>query len=453
MSNLVHKHITGTTAVKIASSIEQAIRTGDLAPGDRLPAVRELAGQLNVSPATVASAYQSLQARAVVVSHRRHGTRVSHRPRTGARRQQATLRGGVDLSDGNPDPALLPSFRGILRHMNYQPRLYGGDPMHAGLMNLMGREMAADGVMNRDHHQCAAVNGTMDGIDRLLAEHLRPGDRIAVEDPGFTGHHDLIASRGLTLVPVRIDSEGMMPDALERACVEGVKAVLITLRAQSPTGAAISAERARELRRVLRRRPDALIIEDDHLSFLCCVPCECVHDPSDDQSRWAHFRSFSKSFNPDLRLAVMTGDDQTMTSLIDRLMVVERWVSYMLQEAAYALLRDKSVRAQIRRAGRLYDQRREMLIALLEARGLKPMGRSGYNIWLPVQEETPTVQALAAQPSGDGSGWVVAAGERFRLSSPPGIRITTSRLDPQDATKFADALVDVLFPAGRSSRA
>jgi DNA-binding transcriptional MocR family regulator len=280
----------------------------------------------------------------------------------------------------------------------------------------------------------------MDGLDRLITECLRPGDRVAVEDPGFTGHHDLIAARGLTLVPVRVDDEGMRSDSLERACVEGVHAVLITLRAQSPTGAAVTVRRAKELQRVLRRRPEALVIEDDHLSFLCDDPCQCVHDP---RGPWTHFRSFSKSFNPDLRLAVMTGDDQTMTAVLDRLIVIERWVSYLLQSIAHELLLDKAVRAQVQRAGRIYDQRRDTLITLLREAGLKPTGRTGYNIWLPVHEETPTVQGLSSAPGG---GWAVAAGERFRLSSPPGIRITASRLEPKDAQRFAADIVAALAP-------
>lgn len=143
----------------------------------------------------------------------------------------------------------------------------------------------------------------------------------------------------------------------------------------------------------------------------------------------------------------MTGDDQTMTALLDRLVVIERWVSQILQATAHALLSDKSIRAQVKRAGRMYDERREALMTFLREAGLKPMGRTGYNIWLPVMEETPTVQALAA------AGWAVAAGERFRLGSPPGIRITASRLEPKDAHRFAAAVAEVLRPQPRFNAA
>jgi DNA-binding transcriptional MocR family regulator len=307
--------------------------------------------------------------------------------------------------------------------------------MHAGLIKTMAREMKSDGVAVG---QCAVVHGAMDGLDRLFTQHLRAGDCVAVEDPGFTGHHDLIASRGLRLIPVRIDAEGMLPDALERACRDDIRAVLITPRLQSPTGAALTARRARELQRVLRKRPEALIIEDDHASFLTRAEYAPVHERN---GRWAHLRSFSKAFNPDLRLAVMTGDDQTMTSLLDRLIVIERWVSYILQSVANTLLNDSAVRARVLRAGEIYDQRRQVLMDALVALGLKPVGSTGYNIWLPVHEETPTVQGLSQ------AGWAVAAGERFRLTSPPGIRITASRLDSAMAAKFARAASTVL--AGR----
>jgi DNA-binding transcriptional MocR family regulator len=246
---------------------------------------------------------------------------------------------------------------------------------------------------------------------------------------------------------------------------------------------------------VLQPRPQTLLIEDDHASFLCAsTPCACVHSaeaigkkdvsrakqrdgekgrrgerererrgrlfspsphlplsPSVSLPRWAHIRSLSKSFNPDLRLAVMTGDDQTMNAVLDRIIVAERWVSHMLQATAYALLSDKTIRAQVRDAGRAYDERRDTLIALLEDAGFQPSshwGRSGYNIWLPVTEETPTVQGLAVAAGG---GFAVAAGERFRLASPPGIRITASRLEAKDAQRFVNAIVDVVPRSSRSS--
>ncbi len=438
----VHKSIRGETAVKISGSIEALVRSGDLPPGQRLPTVRALAKHLGVSPATIAAAYAALRARGVVMSQGRRGTVVSHRPVHPARRRPAGRPGARNLHDGNPDRKLLPAMGPALRRIDAAASLYGESPQHPELVQLLRRELVSGGV---SAGELCVVNGAMDGIGRVLAEHLRPGDRVAVEDPGFTGHLDLVMSRGLVLCPVAIDDEGMLPDDLERACGEGAAAVLVTPRAQSPTGAALSAERARSLRRVLRRSPDVLIIEDDHANRVAGAPLFCLHDAA--RARWAHLHSFSKPINPDLRMAVLTGDRVTTARVQDRMLVEERWVSNILQRVVYALLSDGTVRRKLQQAERTYARRRRALLEALATAGFEARGRSGYNVWLPVAEETPAVQALAA------AGWSVSAGERFRLRSPPGIRITASTLEPAEAARFAADLAECQVPPRRTPTA
>ena len=92
--------------------------------------------------------------------------------------------------------------------------------------------------------------GALDGIERVLTAHLRPGDRVAVEDPGWANLLDLLAALGFSAEPIRVDDDGPLAADVARALRRGVRAVVVTTRAQNPTGAAVSAARATELRAV-----------------------------------------------------------------------------------------------------------------------------------------------------------------------------------------------------------
>ena len=102
------------------------------------------------------------------------------------------------------------------------------------------------------------VSGALDGIERVLEAHLRPGDRVAVENPGYAALFDLLRARGLSLEPVAVDERGMRPTSCRRALARGASAAIITPRGQNPTGAALDAgtgaRAARGARRLLRRR-------------------------------------------------------------------------------------------------------------------------------------------------------------------------------------------------------
>ncbi len=428
---LVH-NIRGRTAVKIAARLEEGIRQGTSRAGDQLPPVRDLARQCGVSPATASAAYRLLRVRGFIVSDGRRGTRVSHRT-VPIRRCQTVWPPGVrNLADGNPDVALLPDLRGAFSRIDASHHLYGGSPSHPELVRRVTSDLADSGVRVG---QIVMVNGALDGIDRVLTDGVRPGDRVAVEDPSFVSILDLVAARGHSLVPVLVDEQGMIPHELERACRGGLAAMIVTPRSQNPTGAALTSERSRALRGILKRYPDILVIEADHAALTCDTELFPLHG---DARRWVHVRSFSKGLSPDLRLAAVTGDFETVTRIQDRLVLGEQWVSHLLQRVALALLSDGQVTRRLRQAADTYATRRRALVQALENVGVSSASTTGYNVWVPVVEETPVVQGLLQL------GWAVAAGERFRLRSPPAIRITSATLQPPEALSLARDLARVL---------
>ena len=433
---VVQTYLTGTTAVKIAASAESAVAAGRIAGGDRLPPVRDLAQHLGVSPATVAAAYRILQERGIAFAEGRRGTII--RPASpAAPPSPSQLPPNVrDLASGNPDGALLPDLGPYLRKLDGSPRLYRDELNDPELVSLARKQFASDGVPSES---VAVVSGALDGIERVLREQLRPGDRVLVEDPCFTGVADLLHALALVPVPVAIDDEGLLPAAVRSA--PSAAAIIVTPRAQNPTGAAFSKRRGRALRAVLRQRPDLLIIEDDHAGPVAGAPYVTLVDSA--RERWAVVRSVSKSLGPDLRVAIMAGDARTIARVEGRQTLGIRWVSHILQRLVVALWRDKNIHKRLARAERTYTQRREALIDALQSQDIDAHGSSGLNVWIPMPEESAVVQAMFQR------GWAVAAGERYRIKTPPAIRVTTASLGPQDAIKFANDIAEVLRPAQR----
>ncbi|MFE9693162.1 aminotransferase class I/II-fold pyridoxal phosphate-dependent enzyme [Micromonospora sp. NPDC005806] len=435
-----HYQIAGSSSAAISASVETGIRTGALAPGDALPAVRALAAELAVSPATVARAYQELRQRGLVVTAGRHGTRVRPRPPVATRRaalMPPPLPGARNLSSGQPDSRLLPPLGPHLAALAEigPPGGYAATPVLPDLAAAARDRLAADGV---PAEEITVTGGALDGIERLLAAHLRPGDAVAVEDPGWANLLDLVAALGLRAIGVPVDDEGPTEPGVRAALASGARALVVTSRAQNPTGAAVSAGRAAALRTLLAGRADLLLIEDDHAAELARVP---LHPLAGATPAWAFVRSVSKPYGPDLRLAVLAGDEATVARVAGRARVGAGWVSTVLQRLVVALWRDPATADLVHRAGESYERRRDGLVDALAARGLAAHGRTGINVWVPVPDETLAVTALR------DAGWSVAPGALNRIAAAPGVRITVSSLDDADLAPLAEAVARAVRPA------
>ncbi|HET9173610.1 MAG TPA: aminotransferase class I/II-fold pyridoxal phosphate-dependent enzyme [Actinospica sp.] len=484
--------LTGAGASEIASAVESAVTAGLVKPGDSLPPVRDLAELIGVNPNTVAAAYRALRDRGTVETRGRAGTRVRERPGRSERQRSYALPEGVrDLTSGEPDPELLPRLAPPARidvsHYRYgtatesaleeQIRLRLARHFGARESSTAGFHGSAHGPAGGSAHGSAdgpvlgpaygssasspdgaaaaaaelvprakfvAVFGALDGIDRLLSTRTRPGDKVAIEDPAWGNVLDLLASRGLTALPMRIDDEG--PDAtdLRAALAAGARAVIVTSRAQNPYGAVVSPRRSAMLRAELAAYPEVLTIDDDHGADLTPgvprVLCGATR-------QWAYLYSASKAYGPDLRIAVLVADDGTADRVAGQLRHTARRVSGVTQEIWATALADEQHDAVLASAAQAYAANRAELIGELSRRGIAAHGETGLNVWIPVPDEAGAATGLLAR------GWAVAPGSWFRVRSDPGVRVTIAGLRPGEAAQLAQAVAGALGrgEAGSSS--
>ncbi|MBF6214057.1 aminotransferase class I/II-fold pyridoxal phosphate-dependent enzyme [Nocardia puris] len=417
--------IDDPTPAGIAGAIARLITSGELRAGDRLPTVRELSSRLGVSPATVSHGWRALAQAGLVVSRGRSGTFVAEGgARPAASRTDGMTRGAttarLDLSLGTPDPVLLPEIGSILSRLALGAETT--DYHQAPVVPELGRLLQADWPTGSG--ALTVVDGAMDAVARSLHAVVRFGDRVIVEDPTFPYILDYLDSIGAQTVPVRMDGEGVLPAEFARALATGATAAVLQPRAQNPTGASMSAERAAELVEVLRRSEHrCMVIEDDHSGPV--VPAEDISLGRWVPDRVLHVRSYSKSHGPDLRIAALSGPEEIIDRIVATRMLGPGWTPRILQRLLHEMLRDETVTRTVEFARDQYQARRRALADGLRERGVRIADGQGLNAWVPVADERTALVHLAA------NGIRVAPGGPFFVADrghPEAVRVTIAPL-------------------------
>lgn len=436
----------------IAGAVSRAIRRGDLAAGDRLPTVREVAADLGVSPATVSSAWQALRRTGLVTSRGRAGTFVSGEPVRWLSPRQRDLVGTgpehprLDLSRGTPDPALLPDLGPALHRVSATVSAgfsagiagragtlaYQDEPVLPALRNLLAASWPYDAPA------LTVVDGATDGIARSLEQIVSYGDRVVLESPGFPPFFDLVEELGGEVVPVAMDAGGVTAASLRMALAADPVAVVLQPRAQNPTGQVLAPERAEELAALLSRaRSRPWVVEDDHSAGISAGADVSLGAWLPD--RVVHLRSYSKSHGPDLRIAALSGPTEFVDRLVARRMLGPGWTSRMLQAILLDLLTTAASLEAVTEARRQYFARQRTLVAALAGQGVDVAAPDGINLWVPVADERAASVQLAA------AGIRVAGGSAFWASGAPvvpHVRVTSGLVLPGDADAVARALAD-----------
>ena len=367
----------------IYEQVRDAVASGRLRPGDRLPSSRRLAAEHDVSRHTVTTVYGRLVAEGYLEGAAGGGTRVAATTHPGpdgaavadgrlvTRQALRTLApmvlapaGPFDLRLGLPDPRLFPLDewrRRLTRELRAPVADLGttGDPagepvLRQAIASWIERSRGVRATPDR----VIVTAGAQQAFDLLLTALVAPGDVVAVEDPGYPRFRDLARLRGAEVVGVPVDAEGLVVDALPPAA----RVVHVTPSHQFPLGTVMSLGRRRALL-AWARAHDAAIVEDDYDSELRFTgrPLEPLH-LLDDDGRVVYVATFSKSLSPSLRLGFLVAPRSLATGLGAVRQLVDWHGEPLAQRALAGLLDGGSMARHLHRARRTYAVRREVVL-------------------------------------------------------------------------------------------
>ncbi|WP_406394306.1 PLP-dependent aminotransferase family protein [Streptomyces sp. NBC_00882] len=390
----------------LTDALREAVRTGRLAPGTRLPSSRALAADLGIARNTVADAYADLVAEGWLTARQGSGTRVAERtvvPPTGApHRPRGPGHPTHNLVPGTPDLASFPraqwlrAARRALATAPYQALDYGDPRGRIELRTALAGYLARARGVRADPEHILVCAGFSHGL-RLLGAVLRArGARtVAVESYGLDVHWNLLAAAGLRTVPLPFDERGTDPGELTDQ-----DAVLLTPAHQFPMGGTLHRDRRAAVVE-WARRTGGLVVEDDYDGEFRYDRQPVGALQGLDPDHVVHAGTASKSLAPGLRLGWLVLPPGLMEEVLaakggidscgslDQLTLAEFLVS-----GAY----DRHVRAARLR----YRRRRDALVAELARRAPKVHATgiaAGLHVVLrlPPGTEQPALRAAAWQ--------------------------------------------------------
>lgn len=415
----------------IALETSALIRAGVLPVGTRLPSIRDLAYELEISPATLSEAWADLRRHKVITGRGRNGTWVSG-DRFVAKPERFASAGNygpnaLDLTLAVPDPSLLPPLAQALTNaatvekLNDYERVRIIPELHEAALARWAYEPEAFLV----------TNGGYNAVYTAIRALVSPGSAVAIENPTAMRLLDILEDFGVKIIPVLCDEHGPTPQSLHAALQQRPTAFLFQPRLHSVTGQTVSPDRLAELGDILDGT-ETLIIEDDGLGDIAGIPTQSLGGRFPE--RTIHIVSYSKTLGPDLRLAVLSSSASIVEQIQSYRAFSAGWTSRVLQSATAWLLREPHSFDMVAKARAIYQQRRDGLADALNCRGVPVSAGSGLCLWLPVASEGFATVTLAAR------NIAINPGRKFSLLPGDYIRVATSMLGEDKWDSVADAI-------------
>jgi GntR family transcriptional regulator/MocR family aminotransferase len=357
---------------QLESELRRAVRRGRLAIGTALPPSRILAQELGVARSVVVDAYGQLAAEGYLEARQGSGTRVrATQPldADGDGRRQRRPKPGPRLLGGLPDPASFPRalwqrhYRAAIGTLSTSSLPYpdprGAHVLRAALAGYLGRVRAVVATP-REIQICGGFTQGLALVCRALR--ARGARRLAVEDPCFGYHRELVANAGLEPVPIAVDEHGIDIDDLARH--DDLAGVLAAPAHSYPTGAVLGPQRRVALVD-WARAADALIIEDDYDAEFRYdrAPIGALQGLRPD--RVVYGGSVSKTLSPILRVGWLAGPEWLMQDLRREKLYDDLANGALDQIALASFIESGDLARHLRRVRPIYRRRRDAALRAL----------------------------------------------------------------------------------------
>ena len=435
--------------LNIADAIRTAIKNGHVLPSERLPSARVLAQQLQVNRHTVMAAYNELVAQGWVETKQRQGylvtkilpiidslqksesannTKSLHKWRivkeNSSKPQKPASKYSYNFAGGNPDISIFPfnEFRSYMNAALNRPAIeelnYGNNAGFSPFIEEVSTYLRR--VRSISNKEIIVVNGTQEALYMLSQVLLKKGDKVAVESLGYRPAWKAFENAGAELIGVKQTEKGINVEHLAQIFKQhNIQLLYLTPLHQYPTTTTLPvAERIKVYR--LAQQYNVAIIEDDydhefHYDTQPLAPM-AANDPS---GLVIYLSSFSKLMFPAARLGIIAVEQSLVPHLINYRTLMNHKANIILQDAVARWMKDGAFERHLRKATRLYQNRRQQMIDTLNE--FKKEGFAinfsvppgGMALWIDVAENAEQISMQAKE-----KGLYLLAENAFHLIEP-----------------------------------
>ncbi|WP_414622838.1 PLP-dependent aminotransferase family protein [Calothrix sp. CCY 0018] len=388
---------------QLYEQLRQAILTGRLTPGERIPSTRFLAKSLSISRFTVTTSYEQLLSEGYLETVMGSGTFVCQQipddltqsnpieniektnsssiklskygetlvniknvPRIAEAKLEINFRYGTPALSEFPIKLwrrLLSRYcNANLNWLDYSTEPLGYQPLREAIAHYLTRSRA----VNCKPEQILITNGTQQALDLILRLLISPGETIAIENPGYLSARIIFETQNAQILPVRVDNSGLVVEELANYTEQNIRLVYVTPSHQFPTGAILSLPRRLELLN-WAQQTGGLIIEDDYDSEFRYgekpIPALQGLDKSDSV---LYIGTFSKVLFPSLRIGYLVLPKSLVKIFTRAKWLNDRHLPILEQQVLAEFIESGHLDRHIIKMRSIYDKRRQVLVKALK---------------------------------------------------------------------------------------